>query len=89
MKTGDSVRTEPNHCLNCGKLCDGATAVGEAGIVRPEPDSITICLYCGHLMVFDDEMRFRELTDAEYHEVADDPRIVAINKARVAMKAKH
>jgi hypothetical protein len=49
---------------------------------EPEPDDITICLYCGHVMAFDKRLKFRELTDDEIKLVADDKRILAIQKAR-------
>jgi hypothetical protein len=82
MKSGKTARTKSNTCLGCGKLTDAATVVGEEGKIKPKPDDVTVCLYCGHLMAFDQELRFRALTDNEIKEFAGDDRIVAINQAR-------
>jgi hypothetical protein len=48
----------------------------------PKSGDITICLYCGHLMAFDDQLSFRGLTDEEMKSIAGDPRVLAIQKAR-------
>jgi len=82
MKSGKSVRVPGATCLNCGKVTDGATAVGVEGVVLPSPGDLTVCLYCGHLMAFDETLQFRELTEDEMVEVAGDERIVAINSMR-------
>jgi hypothetical protein len=82
MKSGKSVKMGKNACLNCGKILDGATAIDEEGAVRPTPGAITVCMYCGHLMAFDERLHFRELTDAEIIEIAGDERLIAINRAR-------
>ena len=68
-------------CPCCGKLLDAATVAG-AHEVRPEPGSITICLYCGHLMAFGDGLVLRELTGKEMHEVAGHPDILLIQRLR-------
>jgi hypothetical protein len=57
-------------------------AASMSGEHSPEPDDISICLYCGHLMAFDGDLKFRPLTDAEMVQVAGDPRILAIQRAR-------
>jgi hypothetical protein len=36
-------------------------------------------------MTYDDGLRLRDLTDAEMHDVAGDPRVLAIQKARQQM----
>jgi hypothetical protein len=33
----------------------------------PKPGDISICLYCGHLMAFDEALKFRELSSEEMH----------------------
>jgi len=83
MKSGEPVQiSTKSACLNCGKVCDGATAVGIEGAVQPSSDDVTICIYCGHLMAFDANLHFRELTGEEMLEVAADERILAVSRAR-------
>jgi hypothetical protein len=82
MKSGKSVRIVENACLNCGKVLDGATAIDQEGEIRPTPGSITVCMYCGHLMAFDEQLHFRALTDEEIINIAGDERLIAINRAR-------
>ena len=62
-------------CASCGKSMDAASNADEAH-TPPHPGDISICLYCGHLMLFDSDLCLRALTDAEIVEVAGDPRIV-------------
>jgi hypothetical protein len=89
------VHIKPSACTNCGKMLDGATAVKEtdskrARKVMPDPGSITICLACGHLMVFGDDLLLRDPTPEEIVQVAGDRRILAIQRARgiAEMKVK-
>lgn len=62
-------------CLNCGTNLDAATGVGHHN--APKPGSITICIRCGHIMAFSDQMTFRELNDDEIKDVAGLPQILA------------
>lgn len=73
------------HCLGCGKQLDGASACGGRG---PQPGDTTICIYCGHLMAFADDLTFRALTDAEMIEIAGDPDVLLIQRLRAAIKPK-
>jgi hypothetical protein len=82
MKIGQSKKLPLSHCPACGKALDGASGIG--GDFEPEPDDFTICIGCGHLMAFDDQRRFRELTDAEMREIAGDCRVIAVQAARAA-----
>lgn len=93
MKTGPDHRVNPaSNCLNCGHKLDAATAVdnddADERTLVPRPGALTICIACGHLMAFDLDMTMRELTSAEMHEMAGDPRILAIQRARAALARK-
>lgn len=68
------------RCLGCGKLVDGATNM--LGPSSPDAGDVTICIYCGRLMAFKDDLTFRELTGAEMMEVMQDPRVQLIEQAR-------
>jgi hypothetical protein len=67
-------------CLSCGKLFNAASDLGSDE--SPSPGDISMCLGCGHLMAFTDDMTVRELTSEEMHEVAGDPYILAMQRAR-------
>ena len=84
---GKSVRVPESRCLSCGALHDGATGVDVSSelIEKPDPGTITVCFACGHIMALDEELLLRELTDDEAREIAGDPRIIAIQRARKKM----
>jgi hypothetical protein len=53
----------------------------------PSPGDFSICLYCGHLMAFTDDLDLRDLTDQEARDAANDPEMHAFERARArAMK---
>ena len=82
MKVGESVRIEAEpHCLECGVLLDGACVVNNE-TRKPEPGDVSVCIRCGHIMAFGDDMQLRQLNDAEARAVAGDPVILAIQLAR-------
>jgi hypothetical protein len=80
----ESIKTPGDNCPSCGKFLDGATGIGESR--DPRPGMVSICLYCGHIMAFTDDLRLRELNDEEIKEVAGNPAIIAIQKARGFIK---
>jgi hypothetical protein len=80
MKLGVDSRVPPSACLSCGALNDAATGVNNDA--RPSPGDVTVCLYCGHIMVFSDDLLMRNPTAAEIHQIAGDPRILMVQRAR-------
>jgi DNA-directed RNA polymerase subunit N (RpoN/RPB10) len=78
--------TTPCACLNCGKVLDRATPMSDTD--GPSPGAITVCLTCGHIMAFADNLAFRELTDEEVKEIAGNRTIIAINKWRDELRSK-
>lgn len=77
---GDNLAVPASECVNCRKQLDGATCVGSGG--TPGTGDFTVCIYCGHLMMFADDMRLRDPTDAEMIDIAGDERLIAIQRAR-------
>lgn len=73
-------------CTACKKELDRASGVGNSD--KPEPDDITICLTCGHIMAFDDDLSLRDLTEVEIYNAAGDYRIIAVQNARKKMQEK-
>jgi hypothetical protein len=79
-----ATRVAPSACTGCGRLHDAVTpAIGQAS---PEPGSITMCIYCGHIAAFDDDLKLRELTREEQIEIAGDERILAVQRARLQFR---
>lgn len=72
-------------CLNCGKELDAASQVRDED--RPKSGDVTVCIGCGHLMAYGDDMVLRELTDDEIIEVAGDPGILEAVAEAVAFTA--
>jgi DNA-directed RNA polymerase subunit RPC12/RpoP len=63
-------------CLNCGEKIDAAARTLDKDDDRPGPGDVAICFYCGHLMIYADDMSVREPTGEEVVELAGDPEIV-------------
>jgi hypothetical protein len=72
-------------CLNCGKILDFATGIRGS---KPKPGSISICFDCGHIQIFDANMKFRELNDEEVIEIAGSKEILMFQKAREKVKER-
>ena len=60
--------------------CDHAMNRGR-GPGTPGPGDFSLCIRCGSLNVFEQQMRFRRPTDAEMLEAAADREIQAIRRA--------
>jgi hypothetical protein len=73
------TRLAGGACLNCGKVLDAATNYEG---YEPIEGGITICIYCGHIMAFDAQLKFRQLTDEEMLAIAGDKRILKLQEAR-------
>lgn len=88
MKLGESKKLPELRCLDCDELIDGATCVEVEGDRYPEAGDVTVCLYCGHLMMFDfeDDLMLRDPTDAELLTLAGDKRILEIQTVRGLLK---
>lgn len=75
------TRLPESKCTACGYLTDTATCPSDDNAV-PEEGAITVCIRCGHMMAYDAELRLRDLTDEEMHEVAGNEDILRIQEAR-------
>jgi RNase P subunit RPR2 len=80
VKAMTSTEMSPTPCPSCGVLLNAATSTFEED-ATPSDGDITICLRCGHIMIFENN-RPRDLTDVEMRMIAGDRRIIAVQKAR-------
>ena len=92
LKMQRDVHIKPSACTACSKVLDGATAVMETASQRernvlPGPGDFTVC-FCGHLMVFGDDLILRDPTPEEIVQIAGDRRVLAIQRAIGAVKKK-
>ena len=81
-----AIVTPDCFCPGCNMKIDRATGIT---CEQPNPGDITICLNCGHIMAFKKDLTIRDLTDEEMHDVAGDPRVIAIQKARAEVFRKN
>ena len=81
------TRIKGANCLACGQLIDAASSI--FGDHVPRPGDITVCLFCGHIMAFTTYrkgLRLSELTSEQAHAVAGDSRVLAVQRARMALR---
>ena len=76
------MKTKPSICRSCGAKLNAANiAVGHRK-TKPKAGDVSICLYCGHVMVFDKHLMLREPNKHEMYLIAGDPYILAVQRAR-------
>jgi hypothetical protein len=73
-----------NKCINCSEVLDMATSVEHE--VEPHEGAIAVCGACGHVMAFDPQLKFRELTDEEILAVAGSKDLLATQKVAEFVK---
>jgi len=59
-------------CPSCGKELDASSEFGGAG--KPKPNDLSICLYCGAFLVFNENMTLRMLEPEELAALPHDLR---------------
>lgn len=74
------MRVKLKRCRSCGHELDAATAPGRDA--APSPGDFSICLHCGDLQAFDANMDLVDLDADQVRDVAGDPEILAIMRAR-------
>ena len=56
------------------------------GSSDPEPGDASICLYCGHILIFGDDLKLREPQGREFWELAGDRKVLAAQKILLEYK---
>jgi hypothetical protein len=68
-------------CISCGKKLNAATSI-DANNRPPDIGDFTICFYCGHIMVFGDELILRDPTVTEMWEIAGNKDLLKLQRVR-------
>lgn len=92
LKLARTERTKPHRCLKCGENNDAATGVVDKqarNTLKPKPGDVMICFVCGHVMMFANDLSFRELTAEERTHAERDPRLRTVKAAMAQQRTKH
>lgn len=72
-------------CIKCGERQDKASeAIGNG--TGPQAGDVSVCWDCGHVAIYDDNMKLREMTEDENEHVMSDPNVLSLLKAREEVK---
>ena len=74
-----------SRCTACGHFLDRAGGV-DNNDRKPKPGDVSICIECGHIMVFGDDMQLRDPTGEEMYEIAGDKDVLAAQRALAELK---
>jgi len=92
-------------CIACGTAMRGLSCVHGKEICEkglkpqrefeldeerlPNPGDSVICIMCGHLQAFDENLQLRSLTPAEEIEMAGNPAMLIIQRSRASFMREH
>jgi hypothetical protein len=62
----------PDFICECGQPLTGASHVDDPDSDPPGDGDLSICLYCGRLRAFGQDLKLRDLTEAELDAVMRD-----------------
>lgn len=87
-----SVETnmEGNACPRCGRTAEGGTAfdIDEKPSRQPRPGDFAVCLYCGAINAYRDDLKLRPITETEHQYIRRDPRLKEVLRyAELAAKS--
>jgi hypothetical protein len=75
-----------SRCTACGYKFDMAGTL-EPDARAPQPDDVSICIDCQHIMIVGNDMHLRDPTDAEAYQIAGDSEIIRYQRAIAAAKS--
>lgn len=79
-----TARTPLGNCPGCGYKIDCATSVDGDSDVLPSPNDFTVCLDCGHICRFNEDLTLRSLNDEDRNELNSIPEL-KFDLARVSI----
>lgn len=77
---GPALRVPESSCTKCGENMNGTAGIGND--TTPDPGDTAVCFYCGHIMVFGEDLKLRDPTGKEMIEIASDPNVIWFNENR-------
>jgi len=85
---GKEQRLSESACTACGHSLDGAAAAMTEEDTResPQPGDALVCVYCGHIMAFSENLTMRDLTDEEMVQIAGDPVLLEVQRMSAAFR---
>jgi hypothetical protein len=81
----EDTRVPPSRCSSCQELMAGA--LGMTPDKKPYPGAFSLCVTCGHIAVFAEELTLREPSSQEMISIAGDKQLLLAQKFR-AWKAR-
>ena len=80
----DATFTPQNHCPKCGYRTDAAS-VARGQHHRPNAGDISVCMNCGAITIFNDDLTLREPTGKELLEASLNPDVIQAQIVRDGM----
>ena len=65
----DVARVPESRCLDCGALMNRVGTADRDMKADPHPGDIAICIRCGAVMMLDNHLRLRGMTDEEMNQL--------------------
>lgn len=63
-------KVKGSNCPKCNKFLDAVTA--EDGVKSPIPGDLSICFYCGEILVFNDNMELEKVSQELFDSFDDE-----------------
>jgi hypothetical protein len=79
MYLGEDHKTKENFCPFCNHQLDGCSQVN--GNNFPDPGSYSVCIQCGNVSVFDDDLSLRKPHAEEESEIQKNPNVLEAQRA--------
>jgi len=73
------------RCLKCNYRMDCTTEA--YGNSVPKAGDISMCMMCGHLMIFKEDLTVRDLTHEENEQAKSDPNVIYADIVRAGVVA--
>jgi len=83
VRLDDTTELAPSPCCECKHVVDHATGDGQ-----PSPGDWTLCIRCGSLNVFDDNLMLRAPTLDEFLDAAKNSDVQRKRRAILAFNSK-
>jgi len=73
-----------NRCPRCGHKLDRASGVNSGS--APATGDLSVCIQCGELLIFLEDLRIRSLSPAEFEELEIETKALLV-KTQLVMRA--